>query len=252
MKVTIAPAVAQFGAYADLVRDPATWQKYFADVIAADPRVRGRVLDVGCKDQPHMEENLRLMSLPSQLDGVDPMPLVYQNPYLRERWQGFFEDVQDIPSGAYDAVISLQVVEHVEKAEAFLRSVYRVLRPGGVFYATTPHGGHPFAWCVRTLDVLRIKHWFGDPEDGEAVNAIPTYYRLNRRGALERSARRIGFESLEIHYYPNIGWQFYFPRALRFIPAAYDRLLATRVRRLAMLMLYKLEKPAEPARANQP
>lgn len=244
MKVTIAPPVPQFGDYAAVVREPASWQRYFADVIAADPRVRGRVLDVGCKDRPHMEENLRLVTLPAQLDGVDPMPLVQENPYLTRRWQGFFESCPDIPAGAYDAIVSFQVVEHVEKAEAFIRAAYRALKPGGVFYATTPHAGHPFAWCVRGLDLLRIKHWFGDEDDSERINAIPTYYRLNRRGPLARMGGAAGFESLHIVYYPNIGWQYYFPKAVRFIPAAYDRLLATRIPRLAMLMLYRLEKPA--------
>jgi SAM-dependent methyltransferase len=37
-------------------------------------------------------------------------------------------------------VVAIEVLEHVEHDDAFLREVYRVLRPGGAFYMTTPNG----------------------------------------------------------------------------------------------------------------
>jgi SAM-dependent methyltransferase len=45
-----------------------------------------------------------------------------------------------LPDASYDTVISVEVLEHVEEDEKFVKEVYRVLRPGGVFIMTTPNG----------------------------------------------------------------------------------------------------------------
>jgi SAM-dependent methyltransferase len=43
-------------------------------------------------------------------------------------------------SNSFDCVVAIEVLEHVEHDDAFLQEVFRVLRPGGVFYMTTPNG----------------------------------------------------------------------------------------------------------------
>jgi SAM-dependent methyltransferase len=43
------------------------------------------------------------------------------------------------PDGAFDLVCSVEGIEHLENAFAFLREVRRVLRPGGVLLLTTPN-----------------------------------------------------------------------------------------------------------------
>jgi SAM-dependent methyltransferase len=43
-------------------------------------------------------------------------------------------------SGSFDCVVAIEVLEHVELDDAFVKEVARVLRPGGVFYMTTPNG----------------------------------------------------------------------------------------------------------------
>jgi SAM-dependent methyltransferase len=40
-------------------------------------------------------------------------------------------------AGSFDLVFSHSVIEHVSSAEAYLREVHRVLKPGGVFYLST-------------------------------------------------------------------------------------------------------------------
>ena len=40
--------------------------------------------------------------------------------------------------GAFDAVVSFQVIEHVPSVDAYLAEVARVLRPGGTFLCATP------------------------------------------------------------------------------------------------------------------
>ena len=43
------------------------------------------------------------------------------------------------PGQTFDAVISTEGIEHLENHFSFLREVYRILKPGGIFVLTTPN-----------------------------------------------------------------------------------------------------------------
>lgn len=72
------------------------------------------------------------------------------------------------PSGAFDLVVSMDVVEHVPHPLPWLRELLRVLRPGGSLFLTTPN------YASRSLDLLE-------------------------RTALELVARRQGFSRKDLH-----------------------------------------------------
>lgn len=60
------------------------------------------------------------------------------------------------PDNSFDTVVSWEVIEHIPKKKELemFSEVQRVLRPGGVFYLSTPH--HMFF-----VDILDPAWWFG-------------------------------------------------------------------------------------------
>jgi SAM-dependent methyltransferase len=48
-----------------------------------------------------------------------------------------------LPDGSVDGVVAVEVLEHVEDDLQFIQQIHRVLRPGGVFFMTTPNADHP-------------------------------------------------------------------------------------------------------------
>jgi SAM-dependent methyltransferase len=45
-----------------------------------------------------------------------------------------------LPSASFDTVVAVEVLEHVEEDDLFVRNVARTLKPGGWFIMTTPNG----------------------------------------------------------------------------------------------------------------
>lgn len=75
--------------------------------------------------------------------------------------QSTFEDHR------FDAIVSIEVLEHVEEDDAFVANVSRVLKPGGFFLMTTPNGDfvennnpdHKRHYLRQQLHDLLAKHF---------------------------------------------------------------------------------------------
>jgi SAM-dependent methyltransferase len=53
--------------------------------------------------------------------------------------QGSAEKMPNNWSIAYDVVVSFETIEHLKRADDFLKEVFRCLRPGGLFICSTPN-----------------------------------------------------------------------------------------------------------------
>lgn len=99
-----------------------------------------RVCEIGCGTGRH---TIRLAKAGNRVTGIDLSPGMLS--VAREKLAGF--DVELIegdvltapPPGAYDAVVTALVLEHIEDPAAFFVRVAELLVPGGGFYISEIH-----------------------------------------------------------------------------------------------------------------
>lgn len=236
------------GGFRELDRDRCGYALYFLSIMAQDPRLRGHVLNVGCGERgAHILDRegrpvfQRTYANAAQVDGLDPSDVVFKNKEITEKYHATLEDAP-LPEATYDAIVSFYVLEHVSTPARFLAAAHRALKPGGVFYAVTPHAQHPFAVCTHLVELFRIKQRVAGALESSTINTYATYNRLNTRRAIVRACEGLGFSSATISLAPCVQWDTYVPARLRFLPHLYDRLLGSRFGSFAQQLMVKLEK----------
>jgi SAM-dependent methyltransferase len=151
------------------------------------------MLELGCgPDGPTSRLLRRLADQPGsrdgrvgRLDGLDVDPDVKNNPHLSAAFV-YDGGVWPTPAGAYDAIVSDFVLEHIADPLATFGEVARALRPGGVFIFRTPNLYHYVSLGSRlTPHALHTSmgKWLKG-RTAEDHDEYPTYYRANTRSAL--------------------------------------------------------------------
>lgn len=101
---------------------------------------RGNVLDVGCGNMPYRSLILSEASRATSYIGLD-LPGGQVTPDIE--WNG---QVIPLANESVDSAMLTEVLEHCPDAEAVLREVNRVLRPGGFLFLTVP-----FIWPIHDV-----------------------------------------------------------------------------------------------------
>ena len=108
----------------------------FADF--ARYRRSGRMIDVGFGAASTMEAGARAGW---DVEGVEvSKPAVEHALELGFKVQHCELHEAGYPDGHFDVAVCSEVLEHVADPRGLLREISRVLRPGGLLWATTPHG----------------------------------------------------------------------------------------------------------------
>ena len=113
------------------------FQRHVAAYRLAASRVEGVVVDAGCGEGYGSAILARRARRVIGLD-IDGPTLAH----ARARYPavGFVRaELSRLPVGTVDGVVCLQVLEHLEDADGFLRECSRVLRPGGALVLSTPN-----------------------------------------------------------------------------------------------------------------
>ncbi len=158
-----------------------------SDILPFVPAGAREVLEVGCGRG--VTGQLLQEKLGCRVTGVELNPVVAREAakHLHRVIQG---DVQELEiEGGYDAVLGLEVVEHLVEAEAFLARIKKLLAPGGRAILSIPNVGH-----YSIVEDLIAGRW-----DYLPIGLLCyTHYRFFTRKTLEDWLRRAGIERFEL------------------------------------------------------
>jgi 2-polyprenyl-3-methyl-5-hydroxy-6-metoxy-1,4-benzoquinol methylase len=119
-----------------------------------------KVLDVGCGDAAL--SGLIVRRLACELVGIDTTALSLElaaQEFKRRGLAGRFVSIDGynypFDTGAFDAVVCSDVIEHVQDPRRMLAEMWRVLVPGGILVLTTP-----VRYTEQPLDIMHVQEWF--------------------------------------------------------------------------------------------
>lgn len=123
---------------------------------------------------------------------------VAKYPHLTGRYRRIDNDRVDFPDEMFDVILSIEVMEHVEDLEAYLREIYRLLKPGGKFIWTTPCGN--FGSIDHLYSVLAGKTESARDDTRRFTWEDPTHLRRLKSGQARRFIQNAGFREAFFRY----------------------------------------------------
>jgi glycosyltransferase involved in cell wall biosynthesis/SAM-dependent methyltransferase len=108
------------------------------------PRLKGHLLDAGCGKMPYKDYILKNSAVDKYV-GLDiETALVYDEKIKPDfTWDG---NTMPFEANCFDSCMATEVLEHCHDPEKFLLEVYRVLKPEGNLFFTTP-----FLWNLHEV-----------------------------------------------------------------------------------------------------
>jgi 2-polyprenyl-3-methyl-5-hydroxy-6-metoxy-1,4-benzoquinol methylase len=181
-----------------------TIYRMVVELAAAHISNHAEILDFGAGTGTLMRM-LREAGFHGRLAGADILP---RPPELDHRTEWFQCDLNE-PLAApqsFDAIVSAEVIEHLENPRALFREFARLLRPGGILLLTTPNQE-----SVRSLLSLAFRGHFVDFLD----SSYPAHVTALLPTDLRRLCAESGFSPPQFSYTgaggfpgaPRVSWQ---------------------------------------------
>ena len=175
----------------EIVSDNPIHQRLFKAYVAAEPHIRGQVLEVGCGEGRGIPVILPFASSYTAIDKIESALVELRKKYPAGKFISMnIPPFQGLADNAYDTVLSFQVIEHIDDDFRYLQEIYRVLKPGGVALITTPNRKLSLTrnpWHVREyladeLSALAARVFPSVKMRGITGNAkVMAYYEENKR-----------------------------------------------------------------------
>ncbi|MCC6599727.1 MAG: class I SAM-dependent methyltransferase [Crocinitomicaceae bacterium] len=113
-------------------------------IISSLPLFSGKMLDIGCGKMPYKNYILSHSKV-TDYTGLDiESALVYDNNIKPDfTWNGINMPFEE---NSFECAFGTEVLEHCPQPEVILKEVFRVIKPGGVFFFTVP-----FLWNLHEV-----------------------------------------------------------------------------------------------------
>ena len=150
---------------------------------------RGHLLDLGC-GRGELLWAAREASW--RTEGVDPSPAHLEWARLNLGIEGRLGTIEEagFPSERFDAITMSGVIEHLYDPYVTLQEVWRVLKPGGVFYFDAPNEDALYTRIGNIYQRVQGRDW--------VVNLAPTFAPYHVQGfnrkSVQRLLDRVGFD----------------------------------------------------------
>lgn len=126
------------------------------------------VLDIGCGNG---NISLALGALGYNVLGIDIDETSIRNATALNTFDNVRFDVSDANAFSiddnFDAIVCSEVLEHLDRPWELVKSIYRILKPGGILVATVPNGQGP-----REIFVTRPMLWLHDKDLAKPVESL--------------------------------------------------------------------------------
>ena len=153
------------------------------------------ILDVGGRKSPYtinLPMDVTLLDVPQEKGTREALNLGFTSEILKtiQKKRSNIKDVviedmtkSTLPDESYDAVVCIEVIEHVEADDIFVKNIAKVIDKGGWAYFTTPNGDY-------------IKN----EGPGKNPDHVRHYTRLELKTLLEKY-----FDNVDVHYAVKTG-----------------------------------------------
>lgn len=126
------------------------------------------ILDIGCGNG---NISLALGALGYKVLGIDIDPVSIKNATALNTFKNVRFEISDANAFSindnFDAIVCSEVLEHLDHPWELVKSIYRILKPGGILVATVPNGQGP-----REILVTRPMLWLHAKNLGKPIEAL--------------------------------------------------------------------------------